>query len=187
MHLVPPQFSSFWQKLGCKCLVVHGWEFWKLQFRYKFISKYQRIPPHTVNFINSAWRECVFWWTQVENVCFTSYARSQDNTYELRFDVMNWNWNMKLNDWLCAFIASLLSVQVRHHAGRLQPCNPGPAGDLVHLGPDCCWSCPSVCLFQPTGNSKETNRHQKATRIWSQGKRLKKIVVGFTSHVLLLQ
>lgn len=61
----------------------------------------------------------------------------------------------------CVFIVFLLAVQVRHHAGRLQPRDPGPAGYPVHLGPDCCRSCPCVCLFQPTGNSKGTNRHKK--------------------------
>lgn len=49
-------------------------------------------------------------------------------------------------------VCGCVFVQVWHHAGRLQPCDPGPAGDSVHLGSYCCWSGPGVCLLQPTGN-----------------------------------
>ncbi|XP_078794170.1 uncharacterized protein slc39a11 isoform X5 [Oryzias latipes] len=40
--------------------------------------------------------------------------------------------------------------EVRPHAGRLQSCEPGPAGDPVHLGHDSGWGCPGLHLLQQT-------------------------------------
>lgn len=62
--------------------------------------------------------------------------------------ILHYNVNVPLDKFDCMCVCL---VQVWHHAGRLQPHDPGPAGDSVHLGSDRSGSSPGVCLLQPTG------------------------------------